>query len=328
MMKLDDIDKKLLNLVQVEFPLCKEPFLALGLKLGISDDEALRRIERLKAAGIIRQICPVFDAKRIGYQTTLVGIRVAATRLSRAAQVIRVHPGVSHGYERDHDFNFWFTLAMPDGADMESELQKLGAEIEAKAILNLPALRVFKIRAFFDLVGDNRFMPDTNSNCATASHKGSDLSLEDRAVINELQQDLPLTEKPFEPMAARLEIDVNDFLSRCQFLKQRGIMRRFSASVRHSSLGFTANAMTCWKAPPSMVENAGKKIAMLQEVSHCYERNTDTLWRYNLFAMIHADKKQTCQDMAKNLSQEIGLDEYVLLFSTKEFKKVRIRYSV
>ena len=288
----------------------------------------LPHIERLKTAGIIRQIGPVFDTKRIGYQTTLVGMRVEPAKLPYAAQVIKVHPGVSHGYERGHDFNFWFTLTMPDRAGIESELQGLGTEIEAKAILNLPALRVFKIGAFFDLVGDNWSMPDTNSNCATASHKDSNLSLEDRAVINELQQDLPLTEKPFESMAARLEMDVNDFLNRCQFLKQRGIMRRFSASVRHGSLGFAANAMACWKTPPSMVENAGKKIAMLQEVSHCYERRTDTLWPYNLFAMIHADKKQTCRDIAKKLSREIGLDEYVLLFSTKEFKKVRIKYLV
>lgn len=328
MIKLDDIDKKLLSLVQVEFPLSKEPFRALGLRLGTSGNEVLYHIERLKAEGIIRQIGPVFDAKRIGYQTTLVGMWVAEAQLARAAQVIEVHPGVSHGYERDHDFNFWFTLAMPDGADMESELQRLGTEIEAKAILNLPALRVFKIRAFFDLVGDNWFMPDTNPNCVITPHKDSSLSLEDSAVINELQQDLPLTEKPFEPMAARLEMDVNDFLNRCQLLKQRRIMRRFSASVRHGSLGFTANAMTCWKAPPGMVENAGKKIAMLQEVSHCYERKTNLLWPYNLFAMIHADKKQTCWDIAGKLSQEIGLDEYMLLFSTREFKKVRIRYSV
>ena len=104
-MHLDSIGKKLLNLVQVEFPLTKEPYADLGLQLGIDRDEVIYHIEQLKTKGVIRQISPVLDARSLGYQTTLVAMRVAETQLDKAGQLIGEHPGVSHGYERDHYFN-------------------------------------------------------------------------------------------------------------------------------------------------------------------------------------------------------------------------------
>ena len=325
---LNDIDRKLLNIIQAEFPLDREPFLALGMRFNISSKEVLQRIKRLKAEGIVRQIGPVCNAQKLGYQTTLVGMRVPVERLSNAAQIIGTHPGISHGYERDNDFNFWFTLAMPNREDMRNEVQKLATEIEAETTVNLPAVRVFKIGFYLDIAGDNWNMPDTSYNYTTISYEDAYLSPNDRAVVNELQQDLPLIERPFDLMSARLSMDVSDFLNRCQSLMQCGIIRRFGASLRHTSLGFKANAMACWKVPPIMVETTGKKIAVLREVSHCYERKTSALWPYNLFAMIHASKKQTCQDRMDKLSQETKLGEYILLFSTREFKKVRVRYLV
>ena len=117
-MYLDSIDKKLLNLVQVEFPLTKEPYANLGLQLGIDRDEVIYRIEQLKAKGFLRQISPVLDARSLGYQTTLVAMRVAKTQLDKAERLIGEHLGVSHGYERDHYFNLWFTLAVPAGVDI------------------------------------------------------------------------------------------------------------------------------------------------------------------------------------------------------------------
>src|SRR3972149_576846 len=108
-MKLDSIDRKLLNLLQAEFPLTVEPYAELGWQLGIDGEEVIHRIEQLKVAEIIRQISPILDARSLGYRSTLVAMRVAESRLDKAAQVIVEHPGVSHAYQRDHQFNFWFT---------------------------------------------------------------------------------------------------------------------------------------------------------------------------------------------------------------------------
>ncbi|MBC8274174.1 MAG: Lrp/AsnC family transcriptional regulator [Chloroflexi bacterium] len=331
--KIDNVDKNLLNIIQAEFPLSREPFAALELRLSVNRNEVIQRIESLKSRGIIRLIGPVFNPRRLGYRTTLVAMKVPVERLDKAKQIVSTHPMVSHCYERDHDFNLWFTLAMPVTEDIESEVHKLGSKIKVEEILNLPAVRIFKIGAYFNLGGSYASMPNmvdmvTHSN--RLSNIDSEISPTDRAVINELQQDLPLNEKPFDLMSARLSIDVDKFLSRCQALLQCGIMRRFSAAVNHSKLGFTANAMACWDTPTDIIEAAGNKIAKFPEISHCYERQTSHLWPYNLFAMIHAVTKETCRAIVDRIHSETGLDKngLVLLFSTKEIKKTRVRYTV
>src|SRR4030043_2362174 len=140
-MKLDNIDTDLLNIIQAEFPLNQEPFSALGLRLSIGSDEVIRRIEQLKKGGIIRLIGPVFNPRRLGYQTTLVAMKVRAERLSEAGRIISTHPMVSHCYERDHYFRLWFAFTMPPTADMEPELHRLGSSTKAEATLNLQAVK-------------------------------------------------------------------------------------------------------------------------------------------------------------------------------------------
>ena len=323
---MDDIDKKLVNAVQKDFPLTREPFSALGLRLGISSDEVLCRIDRLKADGVIGLIGPVFDARRLGYQTTLAAIQVAEDQLVQAAQAISEHRGVSHCYEREHRFNLWFTLAVPVSTDIENELHQLGNLVGAEVVLNLPAVRVFKIGAYFDVAGDDDLLPDTSD--ASLLAESIDLSPIERAIINELQTDLPLVSRPFELMSAHLSIDVEEFLNHCRLLKQRGIMRRFGALIRHSRVGFVANAVACWVAEPTIVEVAGKKVAQFREISHCYQRRTTHLWPYNLFGVIHSRSREVCNRVVAQISQKIGLDKYVVLFSNREFKKVRVKYLV
>ncbi len=327
-MDLNGIDRKLLNILQSEFPLTSEPYADLGLQLGIGADEVLHRIGQLKSQGIIRQISPVLDARSLGYQTTLIAMRVAESRLDIAEKVIGEHPGVSHAYERDHHLNFWFTLAIPQGADIESELEQLTGSIGAEDAFTLPATKLFKLRAYFDMNEGGQAADDTGVQPGGVLSREAQLSQTDRAVINELQQDLPLIPMPFTVMATRLGINVADLLGQCQSLKQRGIIRRFGAAINHRQAGFKANAMTCWVAPADVVDIAGQKLASLREVSHCYERKTNPLWQYNLFAMIHGHSKEACREIADKVSRETGLTDYVRLFSTREFKKTRVKYLV
>jgi DNA-binding Lrp family transcriptional regulator len=331
-MELDQVDKHLLNIIQAEFPLDREPFSTLGLRLGIAGKQVIKRVDRLKAAGIIRLIGPVFNPKKLGYKTTLVAANVAVDHLDKAGRIISEHPMISHGYQRDHDFNLWFTLAMPVNRDMEDEVYKLGNRLKSETTLNLPAIKMFKIGAYFDLGGNSSLPSPAESGAipAFSRHLDRKLSITDRAVINALQQDLSLTEKPFDLISAGLPMDADKFLSHCQALLQRGIMRRFSASVNHNKLGFTANAMACWQVQSDTVETAGKKIAAFSEVSHCYERQTSPLWPYNLFAMAHARSNETCRAVTDKICSETGLNknEMLLIFSTKEMKKTRVCYRV
>ena len=327
-MHLDSIDKKLLNLVQAEFPLTNEPYSALGQRLGIDGSEVIPRIKRLKEEGIIRQIGPILEARRLGYQSTLVAMTVEVSELDRAEQLISQHPGVSHGYERNHHFNLWFTLAVPPESDIMTELKLLTSSFKAKVVFTLPAVKVFKIGAYFNMDGGGLPMADTMTQSDSVLLQEAELAQTDRLVINELQQDLPLVTMPFDTMAVRLGMNEEHFLMQCQSLLQRGIIRRFSASINHNRAGFKANAMVCWIVPPDSVDVAGRQLASLPEVSHCYERKTNPLWQYNLFAMVHSHTREVCYEIVSEVSHRIGFIDYILLFSTKEFKKTRIKYLV
>jgi len=325
-MQLDGTDRKLLNLVQTGFPLSKEPYADLGQRLGTDPKEVIRRIQQLKRRGIIRLIGPVLDSRSLGYQTTLVATRVAETNLEKAEKVIAEHPGVGHGYERGHYFNVWFTLAVPPAVNIETELERLSHLAGAETAFSLPVIKVFKIGAYFDMDEESQSasVPYQNSTLA----KQVKLSPIEKLIINELQRDLPLISTPFTAMAEQAGMDVERFLAQCRSLQQRGIIWRFSASINHNHAGFMANAMSCWVAPPQLIDVAGHKLASLKEVSHCYERKTNPLWHYNLFAMVHCRSKEVCQKIADKVSRETGLTDCVLLYSTKEFKKTRVKYLV
>mgnify|MGYP001616210019 CR=1 FL=1 len=325
-MNLDNIDQKLLNRLQVRLPLISQPFASIGQDLGVTEDEVIRRLGRLKSDGIIRQIGPLLDAKKINYKTTLVAMRVAESELEKVTQLLADYP-VSHAYERDHYFNLWFTLALPAPADTDDELKRMVSPLKAEACFSLPAIKLFKLRVYFSSGVDEQ-AEITESPKGEIRHPETELSRADRKVINEIQQDLPLLPRPFSDMAARLEMKEDEFLEQCQALLSRGIIRRFSASVNHRQVGFTANAMACWAVPNEKVEPAGQRLASLQEVSHCYERRTNPLWKYNLFAMIHGHTREECQKIADKVSAEMGLPDGILLFSTREFKKTRLKYPV
>jgi len=326
-MNLDNIDQRLLGLLQARFPLTSRPYTDIGLNLGIPEDEVIGRIDQMKIKGLVRQISPVLDARCLGYKTTLIAMRIRETQMDRAAGLLIEHPRVSHAYKRDHHFNLWFTLAVPDTADIDAELLQLADMIEAEAALDLPTVKVFKLRTYFNSDDDDQ--PEVSAGISDGIiHQEVYLSPVDRKVINELQQDLPLISRPFVEMSARLRMDEEKLLEQSQSLLSRGIMRRFGASVNHHGVGFAANAMTCWAAPLEKVGVIAEKLVPLRQVSHCYERKTNPKWHYNLFAMIHGRTNEQCQEIADKVSTETGITDYVLLFSTKEFKKTRVIYQV
>jgi DNA-binding Lrp family transcriptional regulator len=322
----DISDRELLNLIQTEFPLTGEPFADLAWRLGTDVDEVIQRITRLKEIGIIRMIGPVIDSRSLGFHTTLVAMKVTEANLERAEQVISSQSGVSHGYERNHQFNVWFTLALPPARDIETELRKLTKSTGAEIAFSLPAVKVFKIGAYFDMDEDWQTGLEINPKGVLAGQV--ELSNTARLIINELQQDLALVPAPFSTMAEKTGMDVEQFLDGCRSLQQQGVIRRFSASINHRKAGFTANAMSCWVATPDKIEVVGQKMASLKNVSHCYERKTNQFWHYNLFAMIHGHSRELCQEIAEGVSDETGLTNYALLYSIKEFKKTRIKYLV
>ena len=154
------------------------------------------------------------------------------------------------------------------------------------------------------------------------------ISAFDRKVIQELQRDIEITSRPFAKMAQRLSLSEEALLDKARGYKDKGVMRRYGAVLDHRKAGFRANGMGCWVVPPQQVERVGHVMASFPQVSHCYQRPTYPDWPYNLFTMIHGHNRAEVEAIARHMSQETGIGDYTLLYSTKEYKKKRVEYFV
>ncbi len=148
----------------------------------------------------------------------------------------------------------------------------------------------------------------------------------DKKVIRLIQGDLPLDLRPFAALAGQAGISEEAFVERIASLKKKGIIRRFGATLRHQEAGFRSNAMVAWIVPEERIEEVGKSLAKFRDVTHCYQRKTHKAWPYNLYTMIHGDGRDRCREIAEQMSRKVGLHNYVLLFSEKEFKKTSMKY--
>lgn len=326
---MDTTDRKLLNLLQNRFPLVVEPFKALGLNLGIPEGEVIERTRRLKERGIIRQISAIFDSRALGYKSTLVAMRVDPARIDKAGEAISQHPGVSHNYQRDHALNLWFTLTIPPTEDLESTVKDLERRAKAERTLLLPAIRTFKVGVSFDMTGEqdpaasNEVHPRRFQEAPARPLSSGEIEL-----VRGLQQDLGLETRPFQKLAEKLDISEEELLEKACSFQSQGLMRRFAAVLRHQKAGFSVNVMGVWRVPEGQVPQVGAIMATFAGVSHNYQRPTYPDWPYNLFTMVHGRTKEECLAVLKAISEKTGISDYALLWSTKEYKKVRVRYFV
>jgi DNA-binding Lrp family transcriptional regulator len=327
--QMDAIDQLLLNEMQDRFPLVREPFAELATRAKTSESDVIERLRALRTSGILRQVSPIFDTKALGYATSLVAMRVPEDRLKEAAEIVNAHPGVSHNYKRTHEFNMWFTIAVPPGADLQAHVDALHAKAGAESTRMLPTLRLFKIGVTLDMTGerpiDARSDPQyTHEQREVASTHT--LTPRDIEIIRAVQGGLALEPDPFAAPAAALGVSVDGLIAELEDLQRRGYLRRFAAILRHRKAGFGANGMAVWNVPVDDVLDMGQTMAGYTTISHCYQRPVYADWKYNLFTMIHARKKEECEDFVRQLSKKHGLDDYAVLYSTTEFKKVRLAY--
>jgi DNA-binding Lrp family transcriptional regulator len=326
---MDTLDQRLLNEMQDRFPLVRHPFAALAERLDSSEATVLERCRAIRASGVLRQVSPIFDTKALGYQSSLVAMRVPEERLAAAAEIVNAHPGVSHNYRRTHEFNMWFTVAVPPGSDLQAHVDALHRLAGAESTRLLPTLRLFKIGVTLDMTAerpiDHRSDPQYTHEQreVAAAHR---LSARDIDVIRAVQGDLALEPDPFAAPAAVLGVDVDGLIGELQDMERRGFLRRFAAILRHRKAGFGANGMAVWNVNEAQVLAMGETMAGYTVISHCYQRPKYEDWKYNLFTMIHARKKGECEDFVTELSRRHGLDDYAVLYSTTEYKKVRLSY--
>lgn len=329
MPELDALDQKLLNIVQRDFPLDPQPYQSLAERLEITQDEVMSRVERLKGAKIIRQISPIFDTRALGYQSTLVAMAIPPERLEEGAQIVNTHPGVSHNYKRNHSFNLWFTVAMPPRSDLQKTVDRLHELSGALSTRILPTLHLFKIGVELDMTGQEdltRRSDPAYSADRRELAKGYQLTPEDIAFVRAIQDGLEVTPRPYLPAAEILGGTEEDVLEHARKLISTGHLRRIAAILYHRRAGYAANGMAVWKVPEDRVMETGRQMATFSVVSHCYLRPTYEDWPYNIFTMLHGRKIEDCHNVAAAIAEATGVAEHTMLFSTKEYKKTRVRY--
>ncbi len=329
MAQLDDADQRLLNVLQEDFPVSHSPFADLAERVEETEAEVIERVAHLRETRVIRQISAIFDTRSLGYNSTLVAMRFPADQLERGAAIINEHPGVSHNYRRNHDFNLWFTLATPPGGDIDATLQKLHELSGSEVTRKLQTLKLFKIGVKLDMTGQKSVTRQEDPDYTGIQRDfalQSPITERDIAVIRAVQDDLPLTSHPFEDCARGQGLSEAELFAGMDDLRQRGHLRRVAAILHHRRAGYAANAMAVWSVPEERAEELGRRMAEFAAVSHCYQRPVYEDWKYNLFSMIHGRKVTDCEEIVVAIRDAIDIQDYAVLYSTKEYKKTRVRY--
>jgi DNA-binding Lrp family transcriptional regulator len=325
---LDEADKKLLNLMQGSFELSRRPFAHVAGLAGLTEDDVMARVRRLLDKRIIREITPIFDTRALGYQSMLVAAKVDAEYPHRAAKIINSHPGVTHNYLRNHDFNLWFTIAVEPGSrlGLEGTLDVLAAETGAQSIRQLPTLKLFKIRMDLEMEAGTAALSAAGDAVEPRELDPIALTDADVETIRATQGPMPVVSEPYAPAAERLGISQEDVLERLASLRERDGLRRVAAILYHRRAGFSANGMGVWKVPEADVLETGKRMAAFRGVSHCYQRPTYPDWPYSVFTMAHGRSKEECDAILDSIAETTGISERATLYSSTEFKKVRMLY--
>jgi DNA-binding Lrp family transcriptional regulator len=328
---LDDADKRLMNLLQSNFPLDPEPFAPIATAAELELDDVLARTQRLLDGRIIREITPIFDTRALGYESMLVAAKVDSEHPQRAAQIVNSYPGVSHNYLRTHDFNLWFTIATPPDSELglAGTLEVLMRETGAESMRELPTLTLFKINMNLEMEkGTDALAAAAVEAAPPRELDAQPYDADDIALIRALQGPMAAVERPYDEAAAVLGISTERMLERLRAMVDRKILRRVAAILYHRRAGFSANGMGVWKVPEDEIMETGARMASFRGVSHCYQRPTYEDWPYSVFTMAHGRSKEECDAVLDSIAEDCGIgpDGRATLYSSTEYKKIRLRY--
>jgi siroheme decarboxylase len=327
---LDDFDRSLLNAMQGAFPIEPRPYAAVALALEVPEERVLARVQELLDERIIRQVTPIFDTRALGYGSLLVAAKVDPEHPWAAAKIVNSHPGVSHNYLRNHEFNMWFTIAVEEGSKLglQGTLDVLQELTGAESIRQLPTLKLFKIRMDLEMEGGTEAL----AKATAVAEEPVELSKQpyddfDMAVIRATQGDLPVAPEPYAPAAAQLGVAVDALVAHLHGMVERGLLRRVAAILFHRRAGFSANGMGVWRVPQERVLELGPRMAAFRGISHCYQRPTYADWPYQIFTMAHGRSKEECDAVLDAIAGEIdAIEDRAVLYSSTEFKKIRLLY--
>jgi DNA-binding Lrp family transcriptional regulator len=297
---LDELDRRLLDDFQREFPLHPRPFAALAERLGLDEAEVLARLHRLQAEGAISRIGAVLTPDRGGW-SMLAAMAVPAEELDEVAALVGSYAEVHHSYERQHQFNLWFVVTAPRRERVERVLQEIETR-SACPVLDLPLLEAYSPQSGFAVSGNEV----------------------DRRLIAAIQDALPLVPCPYAAIGRRIGLGEVEVIAGLRRLIEGGVIERFGVIVRHRELGYRANALVVWDVPDDRIGEVGQIIAAVPFISLCHRRPRRLpAWPYNLFCMIHGRDRDAVEGLAEMASAAARLERLprAVLFSRRRFKE-------
>lgn len=328
-MKLTPEQQHWLYALQRPWPLEPAPLVALARTLNTTEAALTDFIGALRAAGRVRRIGGVFDARRLGYRSCLFGVQTSTPEaLQRAAERVSALPGVTHAYTRGWpegvvidntcaaDYvgypNLWYTLSAP-----AASFEATAAQLAPLNPIAFPALTRYKIDVVFDLRTRKRD-ETTEYISPDATVPPAIITPEQQAIVRRYQEDTEAITAPFR----------EDDLPQLRAWQADGTMRRFALLLYHRANGFTANGMCCWQVPQEALDHFGRRLAAMPEVTHCYARPENAAFPFTLYAMIHHTSWEAAYEVFNRLTREAGLDATPrkIFFSTHEYKKSSLRF--
>lgn len=313
MQEIDQRDRELLTALQGELPLVSTPFAVVGQNIDMSEKEVIKRTERLRHEGLVKQLTGSFDMRALGYRSCLVAARVNEDHVDDAAAIVGAHPGVTQNYRRNHEFNLWFTIAVSPTSQLglDRTIEILGDEARCEAMRALPTTKLYKSAS-------------AETHGVFASEPQTPLTATEIEAVRLLQEDLPLQPRPFDAMARSGTIAADQLLAIAKDFRKRGQMRRFGAVIQTKKPGFSASAMGVWIAPAERADEIGELMSRHRGVSHCYLRPVHPDWPYNIYTIVHGRSIDECESILSDLSIDSGITERRALYPTREYKKARI----
>jgi DNA-binding Lrp family transcriptional regulator len=315
---VDAVDLAFVNAWQRGFPLCARPFQVIGLSSHLPEGDAIGTFKRLKSAGVIDRVGPVFRPNTVGV-STLAAIAVPPERLAQVAAQVSAQPGVNHNYERENAYNLWFVVTAPNASALQWRISCI-EYATGLPVAQMPLQEEFHIDLGFDL--DTRAAPRAERPASVPP-----LAEEESRLVRAVSPGFRLVAEPFKDLAGMPEGEAIRLLQR---MLDDGRIRRIGAIVRHRRLGYEANAMVVWDVPDREAGALGRRLAADRAVTLCYRRaRVLPRWPYNFYCMVHGRERARVAQDIERLTVEHGLERYdrEVLFSTRCFSQKAASYA-
>ena len=336
--RIDDVDARLIDEYQSDFPVEARPFRAVADAIGTTEADAYERMTDLLDAGVFRRFGAVLNPPVIG-SSTLAAVSAPADRFDEVAAVINGYQQVNHNYRREHEWNMWFVVT----AGSREKRDDILADIEERTgctVLNLPMLTDYYIDLEFPVVNDDRFaresLESTDVSATRISESATgDRSAFDAALLLAIQDGFPVSRTPYSDLADDLaatgdhgDVTVADVTAAIERLRDANCIKRIGCVVNHVVTGFRNNCMVVWNVPDDELDARGERVGALPYVTLCYHRprRPELDWEYNLFTMIHGREADAVDAKIDELATDYLPYEHERLYSTETLKQTGAQY--